>query len=321
MSVRNFSLNGLRVFEAAARHLSFTAAAEELHVTQAAVSQQVRTLEKQLSLELFVREKRGLVLTENGQELAVTTSAALKSIQLTLDKISSAESDNGQALTLSTIPSFASRWLIPRLSDFQKNCSEIVLHIQSSNTVQDLMVGNVDAAIRWAATEQSGHRVESLMQDAVCLVCAPALAMILGDDPSNLTEQTLIVDGDPPLNRGKVQPTELDPEVILSNLSIGDRPPRMLMFNQSDNVVLSALAGQGVGVTRLSLCADELDAGRLKIVFGYCKPMTEGYSLVYPEYRSADRRLQEFRSWLLDLTSEFRSDMDEKTAELAAKYR
>lgn len=320
MSVRNFSLNGLRVFEAAARHLSFTAAAEELHVTQAAVSQQVRTLEKQLSLELFVREKRGLVLTVSGQELAVTTSDALKSIHQTLDKIS-AETEIGHALTLSTIPSFASRWLVPRLTDFQENFSDIVLHIQSSNTVQDLMVGNVDAAIRWAATEQSGHRVESLMQDAVCLVCAPALAAALGDDPANMSDHTLIVDGDPPLNRGKAEPEELAPDVILANLSIAHRPPKMLFFNQSDNVVLSALAGQGVGVTRLSLCADELDAGRLKIPFGYCKPMTEGYSLVYPEYRSADTRLQNFRAWLLDLTSEFRLDMDEKTAELAARYR
>lgn len=118
-----------------------------------------------------------------------------------------------------------------------------------------------------------------------------------------------------------IEPSELAPDVILGNLSISDRPPKMLIFNQSDNVVLSALAGQGVGVTRLSLCADELDAGRLKIVFGYCKPMTEGYSLVYPDARSSDPRLQAFRTWLLDLTSEYRSDVDAKTAELAARYR
>ncbi|MBX2823319.1 MAG: LysR family transcriptional regulator [Gammaproteobacteria bacterium] len=311
MPSKNLSLNGLRVFEAAARHLSFTAAAEELHVTQAAVSQQVRTLEKQLSVHLFSREKRALVLTEAGQDLARTTRDALDSIQASLQRISTNESTD--VLTISTIPSFASRWLVPRLSDFQRTHADIALHVHSSDVSQNLKTGKVDAAIRWAGTDQPGLCVEKLMSDAVCLVSAPALAEQLGTDPANLSGHTLIVDGNLPLNSDGQTPVELQAQTVLENLSIGDSPPRMLTFNQSDNVVLSALAGQGVGLTRLSLCADELQAGQLIVVFGYCRAMNEGYSLVYPEFSRSDSRLTAFRSWLLEQTSEFRVEMERET--------
>jgi len=278
MSPKNLSLNGLRVFEAAARHLSFTAAAEELHVTQAAVSQQVRTLEKQLSVHLFSREKRALVLTEAGQDLACTTRDALSSINETLQRICA--DDSAGVLTISTIPSFASRWLVPRLSDFQLAHAEIALHVHSSDVTQNLITGKVDAAIRWAGSDQAGLCVERLMSDAVCLVCAPALALQLGTDPTKLAEETLIVDGNQPLNRDGQTPSELKPETVLANLSITATPPRLLTFNQSDNVVLSALAGQGVGLTRLSLCADELEAGGFWVLPSHERRLFPGLSRV-----------------------------------------
>ena len=130
--MQNYSLNGLRMFEAAARHLSFTVAANELNVSQAAVSQQIRRLEDELGVKLFVRGKGGLSLSVSGQELAGSTKTGLSIIHKSIARITNTETEGVLAIT--TLASFASRWLIPRLSKFQERHPDIALHVHTSGT-------------------------------------------------------------------------------------------------------------------------------------------------------------------------------------------
>ncbi len=304
MSRKNISLNGLRVFESAARLLSFTQAAQEHHVSQAAVSQQIRGLENQLGLQLFQRNKRGLTLTSAGQELAVSTRSALTSVYDTIDRITGTDAEG--VLSISPLASFASRWLIPRLADFQRQHTDIDLHIHTSDESVDLFGSRVDAGIRFSAVDYPGLITESLMLDAACLVCAPSLAAEIANNPEALYQQPLIVDGNSPLSHlGETLP-ECTAEFITSEFSLDHSRLHLLVFTQSDNVVLAALAGQGVGVSRLTLCADEIESGRLVVLLGYCRPLRYGYSLVYPEYRSNDVMLKTFRQWLDQQSKQFR---------------
>ena len=137
MNRHNVPLNGLRVFESAARLLSFTTAARELNITQAAVSQQIRALEKQLDTRLFVRQSRGLALTPTGQDLLVATRPSLDTINDAIERIISGA--NHHVLTITTLPSFAARWLIPRLDSFQQAQYPFDLHLHTSGHKVDLV--------------------------------------------------------------------------------------------------------------------------------------------------------------------------------------
>lgn len=308
MANRNISLNGLRAFECASRLLSFTAAARELNVTQAAVSQQVRGLENQLGIQLFIRQKQGLQLTSAGTELALSARAALGSVYETIDRITSA--DAGGVLTISTLGSFASRWLIPRLADFQSRYPNFDLHIHTSDEKVDLFDSKVDAGIRFSSVDEPGLCSELLMLDAACLVCSPQVAQKLGANSSSICDYTLIVDGNQPRDYRNQKLTELDIDTCLDALSVDREKVTQLVFTQSDNVVQAALAGQGIAITRLTLCADEIEAGHLTILFKYYRPLKHGYSLVYPQFRASDARLVAFRDWLTDETACFRQTLE-----------
>jgi len=304
MHNRNISLNGLRAFESASRLLSFTAAARELNVTQAAVSQQIRGLENQLGLLLFERQKRGLKLTSAGTELALSTRSALSMVYDTLDRITGKDAHG--VLTVSTLGSFASRWLIPRLAAFQDLHPDFDLHIHTSDENVDLFNSKVDVGIRFSSDEEDGICTELMMHDAACLVCSPRLAEQLQSNPQSMCEQTLIIDGNQPRNSVYEEIPELSAQTCLQDLSIDQDKISQLVFTQSDNVVQSALAGQGVALTQLTLCADEIEAGHLVILYGYYRPFAYGYSLVYPQYRASDARLVAFRKWVMDETKRFR---------------
>ena len=304
MHKRNVSLNGLRMFEAAARHLSFTHAAQELSVSQAAVSQQIRSLEEQLGIKLFQRRTRSLLLTPAGQELAITTRSAIHNIQDTIDRITG--SNTTGVLTVSTLSSFASRWLIPRLDDFQKKHKDIELHIHTSSEKVDLLGSKVDVAIRLAASDEPEMVAEFLMHDALCFVSTPGIAKDIGKNRSKLYEYTLAVDGAQLLDYQSQDITQRATEESLKSLRLDKDKLKMTVFGQSDNVVLSALTGQSTALTRLSLCLDDLDAGRLKIIFGHCISLNHGYSLIYPEIRTNDLKLLRFKKWLNSEAAIFR---------------
>ena len=308
MNRHNISLNGLRVFEASARHLNFTAAADELHITQAAVSQQIRSLEQQLGVKLFTRQARSLELTMPGQELLAATRPALDSVNGAIERIMGANAQ--QVLTVTTLPSFASRWLIPRLASFQQSRPDFELHLHTAGNRMDLLNGNVDAALRLGATAGPGLIREYLVPDALCMVSTPELARIIGDKFENLYRQPLAMDGTRFSANATTDITGQETEHYLQALPLDKRQLNVSEFSSSENVVLSALTGQSVALTRLSLCVDDLEAGRLDILFNLYKPLTEVMSLVYPEFRAEDYRLLAFRTWLLSEAKTFNDRME-----------
>ena len=316
MNRHNISLNGLRVFEASARHLNFTSAAEELHITQAAVSQQVRSQESQLGAKLFNRQARGLELTTPGQELLAATRPALDSINGAVERIMGVGTQ--QVLTVTTLPSFASRWLIPRLASFQAS-HDFELHLHTAGAKIELLNSSVDAAIRLGSRAEAGHVREFLMPDALCMVCTPELAKTIGDDVQNLYKQPLAMDGTRFSSNVKADITGQETEQFLQTLPLDKRKLTVSEFSSSENVVLSALTGQSVALTRLSLCVDDLEADRLKILFNLYKPMTEVMSLVYPEFRSEDHRLLAFRKWLLSEARVFNARLEAHYPEVRLK--
>src|ERR1700726_1709263 len=192
MSARLPSLNGLRAFEAAARHLSFTQAAAELNVTQTAVSHQIRRLEEELGTRLFVRRNRALALTPEAKDYLPGVRAAFNDLRLATERV--LRRDNDRVLTVSTLASLAAKWLLPRLSAFQEAYPGIDVRITTSTSLVDFKGGDVDAAIRFGRAPWPGVRADWLMAAELSPVCSPALPP--GDKPLRcpqaLAHQTLL---------------------------------------------------------------------------------------------------------------------------------
>jgi len=179
MSKRLPPLNALRVFDAAARHLSFTKAAEELFVTQAAVSHQIKSLEDFLGLKLFRRRNRSLLLTEEGQSYYLDIKEIFSAINEATRKLQ-ARSAKG-ALTVSLLPSFAIQWLVPRLSSFNMAYPGIDVRIQAVDRDEEKLADDVDVAIFYGRGNWPGLRVEKLYAEYLLPVCSPSL--MTGDNP------------------------------------------------------------------------------------------------------------------------------------------
>src|SRR6266403_1080676 len=173
MTARLPSLNGLRAFEAAARHLSFTQAASELNVTQTAISHQIKRLEEELGVSLFVRQNRALSLTPEAKEYLPGIRAAFNDLRLATDRL--LRRDDDHVLTISTLASLAAKWLLPRLSAFQEAHPGIDVRITTSTGLVDFKNGDVDAAIRYGRGHWPGLRADWLMADEMFPVCSPAL--------------------------------------------------------------------------------------------------------------------------------------------------
>jgi LysR family glycine cleavage system transcriptional activator len=184
MTARLPSLNGLRAFEAAARHLSFTLAASELNVTQTAISHQIRRLEEELGLRLFIRKNRALALTPQARDYLPGVRAAFNDLRLATDRLLRKDDDN--VLTISTLASLAAKWLLPRLTAFQEAHPGIDVRITTSTALVDFKNGDVDAAIRYGRGNWPGVRTEWLMADEVFPVCSPAL--LAGKRPLRVPE-------------------------------------------------------------------------------------------------------------------------------------
>src|SRR5437667_10082860 len=173
MTARLPSLNGLRAFEAAARHLSFTQAASELNVTQTAISHQIKRLEQELRVRLVVRPNRALALTPEAKDYLPGVRAAFNDLRLATDRV--LRKDNDNVLTISTLASLAAKWLLPRLSAFQEAHPDIDVRITTSTGLVDFRSGDVDAAIRYGRGHWPGLRAAWLMADEMFPVCSPAL--------------------------------------------------------------------------------------------------------------------------------------------------
>ncbi|EGC3417737.1 transcriptional regulator GcvA, partial [Salmonella enterica] len=184
MSKRLPPLNALRVFDAAARHLSFTRAAEELFVTQAAVSHQIKSLEDFLGLKLFRRRNRSLLLTEEGQSYFLDIKEIFSQLTEATRKLQ-ARSAKG-ALTVSLPPSFAIQWLVPRLSSFNSAYPGIDVRIQAVDRQEDKLADDVDVAIFYGRGNWPGLRVEKLYAEYLLPVCSPLL--LTGEKPLKTPE-------------------------------------------------------------------------------------------------------------------------------------
>src|ERR1700682_6825328 len=161
MTARLPSLNGLRAFEAAARHLSFTQAASELNVTQTAISHQIKRLEEELGVRLFVRQNRARTLTPEARDYLPGIRAAFNDLRLATDRL--LRKDDDHVLTVSTLASLAAKWLLPRLSTFQEAHPGIDVHITTSPGLVDFRTGDVDAGIRYGRGHSPGLRADWLI--------------------------------------------------------------------------------------------------------------------------------------------------------------
>lgn len=287
-------LNALRVFEAAARHLSFTKAAEELHVTPGAVSQQIKALEDFLQTPVFRRQKRSLLLTDEAQ-------ASLPILREGFDKLAeagkilAAKADSSR-LTVSVAPSLASKWLVPRLDRFQAAHPEIDVWVSADMDVVDFAVDDVDLAIRYGPGQYPDLEVEHLMAEKIVPVCSPQLMTGAHPlkSPEDLTHHTLLHDSS----------TDKDPNcptwpMWLKAAGVCHKEgERGLKFNQSSLVIEAAVAGKGVALAKAALALADLEAARLVIPFDLTTPTDFAYYIVNPPSKSSSAAVGAFKQWL-----------------------
>lgn len=282
-------LNALRAFEAAARHLSFTAAADELHVTQAAISHQIRGLEERLGIALFRRTGRGVLLTDAAQLYLSEITAAFDRLAAATQRLTTQDA-NG-VLNATVLPSFAAKWLLPRLGRFRAAHPEIDLRISSSMEIVDMTRGEFDLAIRGGLGRYPGMRVDLIARVTLFPVCSPALLEGAHPlrEPRDLRYHTLLHDEPRDLWRSwfnLVGITDIDPT----------RGPG---YSDSSMVVQAAIEGQGVAIARSALAAADLAAGRLVRPFGQSLPGDYAYWLICPEATAERPKVAAFRDWVL----------------------
>jgi LysR family transcriptional regulator, glycine cleavage system transcriptional activator len=282
-------LHALRVFEAAARLLSFTRAAQELHVTQTAVSHQMRLLETHLGFRLFVRLPRRLQLTVEGAAYAGELHRVFRRIA---DATAALQArPRREMLVVTSLPSFSARWLVPRLGRFSARHPQTDLRLVVTERQLDFAREAVDVGIRFGYGRYAGLRVEKLLDDECFPVCSPALLrrrrglrltdlqrlVLLHDDCADGWRRWLRAAG----------ATGVDPE-------------RGHIFSDASMTLQAAVDGHGVALGRRVLAADELAAGRLVRPFAGALPVDQAYYLVTSEASSLLPRVIAFRAWLLD---------------------
>lgn len=254
----------LRSFEAAARHLSFTKASAELFVTQSAVSRQIKTLEEQLNVRLFLRDIRKLDLTEAGRLLYQSVDIVLKQLEATTARLVTA--DQSRTLGISTKVSFSALWLIPRLGRFRSLCPLVDVRVSATSEVQNIKRKRLDMAIRYARPERVPAGARILFQEEVFAVCSHSL---LGDasrplrEPADLSQHVLLhMDdscGDWPWYTWSYRLEEIG----LPQL----RPAGAIRFSQYDQMIQVCIDGQGVALGRQPLVGRLLAQQRLVAPF------------------------------------------------------
>jgi LysR family glycine cleavage system transcriptional activator len=284
-------LKPLSAFEAAARHLSVKAAAEELCVTPGAVSQLVRQLEEHLGVKLFERVNRGILLTQAGRDYLPPVRNAFRQIAQATQRL--VASVDAGALTLSVTPFFASAWLMPRLQRFRDMHPDIDLHILTSTALADFSRDGVDVAVRHGAGRYPGLRSYRVASVEVVPVAAPSLVERHGlpAAPVELTRWPHVHDADRKGWSLWFQAHGVD-DVEL---------PRGPSFDDSSLLLGAVLAGQGAGLLPAAMVAHEVDAGRLVRLAQPAHMETFAYYLVYPEARQDNPKVAALRDWILSV--------------------
>ncbi|MCX7148876.1 MAG: LysR substrate-binding domain-containing protein [Rhodocyclales bacterium] len=287
-------LEALRAFDAAARHLSFTRAAEELFVTQSAVSKQVIALESALATRLFERKTRALGLTATGERLHRATVIAFAELRAAAAELRGGEEPT---VTLSTTQAFASFWLIPRLADFRRSHPGIDIRISADTRLVDLERGRFDAAVRYMQDRTAPATALRLFGDTVLPVVSPAYlkksARPLAK-PADLVHHILLVYEDEKQRR-----PWLSWPVWLEMAGVADlRPAGSIAFNQYEPAIRAAVDGQGVALATLALVADLLQQGKLVAPLPQRFSNPRSYYLLLSERAAANPAVEPFHQWL-----------------------
>ncbi|MBB4258463.1 MULTISPECIES: transcriptional regulator GcvA [unclassified Bradyrhizobium] len=295
MTARLPSLNGLRAFEAAARHLSFTLAAAELNVTQTAISHQIRRLEEELGIRLFIRQNRALALTPEARDYLPGVRAAFNDLRLATDRL--LRKDDDKVLTVSTLASLAAKWLLPRLTDFQEQHPGIDVRITTSTSFVDFQRDNVDAAIRYGRGQWPGLRADWLMADELFPVCSPSL--LRGDKPLRRPED---LGNHPLLHTSSANSDDWRLWLTAAGLPADIARHPGITFDMIFMTIQAAIDGIGVAMGRTSYVQDDIAKGRLVVPFKIALPADAGFYLVAPEGRREAPKLTAFRQWLIAAT-------------------
>ncbi|WP_194755853.1 transcriptional regulator GcvA [Aliidiomarina indica] len=297
-------LNALKSFEAAARHLSFTKAAEELFVTQAAVSHQVKTLEEYLGIALFIRRNRALLLTEAGQSYYLDIRQMFEQLTLATSKIMLA-SEQG-ALTVCVPPGFAILWLVPRLSRFHEAHPEIDVRLKAVDEITGSLTDHVDVAIYYGRGTWPGVTSYRLHKEYLIPVCSPLL--LNGPKalktPADLKQHTLLHDETRNAWREWFLLVQEEPPIKKAGP----------VFSHSALALKAAVHGQGVALANSVLAKPELDSGHLVKVFPQALPTADAFYMVCRETQADVGKVARFRDWIL---SEVTRD-EQESAELNA---
>lgn len=283
------SMSALTTFEAAARHMSFTKAATELHLTQGAVSRQIRTLEDLLGTALFERVRQRLVLTDVGRTYVLEVRLALARIREATHDVLAHQGHAG-ILRLATQPAFGMKWLIPRLGAFNASHPEVLVHLVTrSSTPFDFEVEPLDAAIHYGRADWKGVAMERLDDGTERVVCAPGYGGKRLRRPADLVRVAMLQNS----RRPDAWQRWLEATGVRGvNAWAGPRYEHYYMIGQA------AVAGLGVALLPALLVADDLATGRLVEPFPLRYECPEAYFLAYPESRRGDPRLAAFREWI-----------------------
>ena len=282
-------LNALKAFEAAARHESFTRAAEELCVTQGAVSHQVKALETELGLKLFVRERQRLIITEQGREYLAVLRDALDRIALGTERLKQRQSSG--VLTVSTSPDFAAKWLVNRLGRLSEAHPEIDLRVSATMHHVDFAREDVDVAVRHGDGDWPGLDAVRLSPEQLFAVCSPKL--MSGPRairvPADILKHPLLHIDDRKDWARWLEAADLAAADALHGP----------VLNRASMIIDAAVDGQGVALARTTLAAWDLINGRLVRPFPIALQLPKTYWVLCPKATASLPKIVAFRDWLL----------------------
>ncbi|HSK40020.1 MAG TPA: transcriptional regulator GcvA [Arenibaculum sp.] len=280
-------LQTLRAFETAARHLSYSRAAEELRLTHSAISHHIKMLEGQLGKRLFRRAGHRMELTREGSDLVLKVRQGLRLLERAFEE--AVTRPNSTILTVSVLPAFATRWLMPRLPRFHAAFPEIDMDLRTSSELARIGHDGVDLAIRYGPGGWPGLRHEKLMDEYVFPVCSPTYrAGALPKRPEDLRAEILL--------RNPSQPWE--PWFHAACIDL-DEPERGPSFSDAALLLQAAAAGQGIALARAALVEDDLHGGRLLRLFEASVRDAYAYYVVWRDDGDKQHAIEAFRSWII----------------------
>ena len=292
------SLNFLNTFETVARHLSFTNAAKELYVSQAAVSHQIRSLEQNLGVELFHRDSKKIILTKEGEKLLPSVVSGLQGIADSIESIRNYDYENNLVVGLGS--SFSANWLVHHLGGFYQRYPDINLHLKISNNDPNFRNEGTDLAVVWGKGDWNGVISEKLMAVEFTPVCSPELLKKNShslNTPEDLIKFPLLDDSDYETWQEWLDKAGISEKIF----------KRRLVIKDSNVLIRSALDGHGVALSAVGVVQEYLDSGELVRPFNLSISGGGFYYLIYPEKSRRKPLVKLFKNWLIEEINTFES--------------